>query len=57
MSNFWTRIISGIAMIVLTLGLFWVGPWGMLLFAVLIISGGIPEFYNLKGINQKGNKY
>lgn len=56
MSNFWTRIISGIGMIGLTLGLFWVGPWGMLLFAVLIISGGIPEFYNLKGINQKGEQ-
>jgi len=57
MSNFWTRVISGIGMIGITLGLFWVGPWGMLIFALLIISGGIPEFYNLKGINQKGEQF
>jgi len=48
MSNFWTRIISGIGLIAATITLFYLGSLGLLLFAVLVAFGGSVEWFKLR---------
>jgi len=50
LNNFWTRILSGIGLIVITFGLFYAGPWGLAIFATIIAVIGMREFFNLVGI-------
>ncbi len=50
LNNFWTRIISGISLIIITFGLFYAGPWGLAIFATIIAVIGMHEFFNLVGI-------
>ena len=50
LNNFWTRIISGIGLIIITFGLFYAGPWGLAIFATIIAVIGMHEFFNLVGI-------
>lgn len=53
LNNFWTRIISGIGLIVLTFYLFYQGPWGLSVFASLIAFFGIQEFLVLQNSAHK----
>lgn len=48
LNNFWTRIISGIGLIVLTFYLFYQGPWGLSVFAALVALFGLKEFLVLQ---------
>jgi phosphatidate cytidylyltransferase len=48
LNNFWTRIISGIGLIIVTFYLFYQGPWGLAVFATLISIFGLKEFLSLK---------
>jgi phosphatidate cytidylyltransferase len=56
LNNFWTRIISGIVLICLTLYLFFQGPLGLALFATLISIFALKEFFILKDIQEKSLK-
>ncbi len=48
LNNFWTRIISGIGLIIITFYLFYLGPWGLALFGTLISIFGMHEYFQLK---------
>lgn len=48
MSNFWTRIISGIGLIAATITLFYLGSWGLLVFSILVALGGNYEWFKLR---------
>lgn len=48
MSNFWTRIISGIGLIAATITLFYLGSWGLLVFSILVALGGNIEWFKLR---------
>ena len=53
LNNFWTRIISGIGLIILTFYLFYQGPWGLSVFATLVAFFGIKEFLVLQNSSHK----
>lgn len=48
MNNFWTRIISGIGLILATITLFYLGSWGLLTFSLLVAIGGNQEWFKLR---------
>lgn len=53
LNNFWTRIISGIGLIAVTVTLFWLGSWGLALFSALVAVLGMSEFFALTGVSDK----
>ncbi len=54
LNNFWTRILSGIALIIFTFYLFYSGPFGLAFFATLISLFGLQEYFVLQKSQNKG---
>lgn len=54
LNNFWTRVISGIGLVLITFYLFTQGPWGLAFFALLIALFGLKEFLTLKNSAHNG---